>query len=230
MVKKGMVPIGGLITSIISIEELKTPAPTVSDKDSVDIGQKLRYLIDQAEAILAQTDIKLSQFRDTLRGTGNRDLTTLESDVEAILAQTDIKLSQFRDALKGAGDRDFTTLETDIESILGRLNVNLDTRASESTLSALNAKVQTQSADLFVKDLSVGTDAVQVDADSAYRDEVIILADSANTDVVYVGNSTNQLFPLAAGASVAIRKTALNLIYVKAASGTQSVHIISGGA
>jgi len=164
MVKKGFVPIGGLIESIISIEELKTPAPTVSDKNSADIGQKLRYLIDQTEAILAQIDVALS------------------------------------------------------------------TRASEATLSTLNTKVKAQGPDLFVKDLSVGTDAVQVDADGAYRDEVILLADSANSAVVYVGNSTNQLFPLAAGASVAIRKTALNLIYVRAASDTQVIHVISGGA
>jgi len=164
MVKKGFVPIGGLIESIISIEELKTPAPTVSDKNSADIGQKLRYLIDQTEAILAQIDVALS------------------------------------------------------------------TRASESTLSSLNTKIQSQSVDLFVKDISVGTDAVQVDTDSAYRDEVIILADPENTGVVYVGNSANQLFPLAAGASVAIRKTALNLIYVRAASGTQTVHVLAGGA
>jgi len=99
MVKKGSRIIEGVN---VQISKLLTPSPTVSDKDSADIAQKIRYLIDQAEAILAQ------------------------------------------------------------------LNVKLDTRASESTLSALNSKIQTQSADLFVKDLSVGTDAVQVDADSAY--------------------------------------------------------------
>jgi len=130
--------------------------------------------------------------------------------LDSILAQLDITLSALRDALKGAGNKDFTTLESDIESI--------------------NAKIQSQSADVFVKDLSVGTDPAQVDTDSAYRDEVIILADSGNTDTVYVGNSSNQLFPLAGGASVAIRKTALSLIYVRAASGTQSVHILSGGS
>jgi hypothetical protein len=111
-----------------------------------------------------------------------------------------------------------------------KLDVALSTRASESTLSALNGKVQSQSASLFVKDLSVGTAASQVDADTAYRDEVILLADSANTDTVYVGTSASQTFPLAAGASVAIQKTALNLIYLRAASGTQTVHVISGGA
>jgi hypothetical protein len=111
-----------------------------------------------------------------------------------------------------------------------KLDVALSTRASETTLSALNGKVQNQSAGLFVKDVSVGTSASQVDADTAYRDEVILLADSANTDTVYVGTSASQPFPLAAGASVAIKKTALNLIYLRAASGAQTVHVISGGA
>jgi len=145
---------------------------------------------------------------------------------ESTLSTVDSKLGELRESLASVGtDRLLTTPDNP-----SNLDIALSTRASESTLSALNAKVQSQSADLFVKDISVGTDAVQIDTDSAYRDEVIILADSGNTDTVYVGNSTNQLFPLAAGASVAIRKTALNLTYVKAASGTQSVHVISGGA
>jgi len=80
MVKKGMVPIGGLITTIISIEELKTPAPTVSDKNSVDIGQKLRYLIDQTEAILAQVDVAL----------GTRASEATLSDIKDVL---DVALS-----------------------------------------------------------------------------------------------------------------------------------------
>jgi len=102
--------------------------------------------------------------------------------------------------------------------------------ATEDTLSALNNKIQSQSADLFVKDVSVGTTAVQADTDSTYRDAVTILADSGNTDTVYVGNASSQTFPLAAGAAITIRKTALNLIYLLAASGTQTVHIIAGGA
>jgi hypothetical protein len=197
MVKPGTRLLESVDVTVATIEQLLTPAPTVSDKDSEDIGQKIRYLIDQTEAILAQTDIQLSQFRD---------------------------------ALRGANTKDFSTLEADVESVLAKLDVALSTRASESTLSALNAKVQSESAGLFVKDVSVGTAAGQVDADTAYRDEMILLADSANTDTVYVGTSASQPFPLAAGASVAIRKTALNLIYLRAASGTQTIHVISGGA
>jgi hypothetical protein len=197
MVKPGTRLLESVDVTVATIEQLKTPAPTVSDKDSEDIGQKIRYLIDQTEAILAQTDIKLSQFREALRGAGNKTLTDLD---------------------------------TSLVNIYGRFDVALSTRATEASLSALNAKVQSQSADLFVKDVSVGTSASQVDTDSTYRDEVILLADSANTDTVYVGTSASQLFPLAAGASVAVRKTALNLIYLRAASGTQTVHVISGGA
>jgi len=133
------------------------------------------------------------------------------------------------------GSMEVTNLPTDYLRESGSVNIlNFPSEYPDSTthswLGSIHGKIQTQSPDLLVKDLSVGTDAVQVDADAKYRDEVIILADEGNTDVVYVGNSTSQLFPLAAGASVAIRKTALNLIYVKAASGTQTVHVIAGGA
>jgi len=202
LVKRGTVPIGGSIVTISEITKISTPEPTVSDKDAADLAQKIRYLIDQAEAILAQLNVKL-------------DTRASESTLSAL--NTKIPSDPAREG-------------GNLATIASRLNVNLDTRASESTLSTLNNKIQSQSAGLFVKDLSVGVSAIQVDTDSAYRDEVIILADSANSAVVYVGNSTSQLFPLAAGASIAIRKTALNLIYVRAASGTQSVHIISGGA
>jgi hypothetical protein len=101
--------------------------------------------------------------------------------------------------------------------------------STEDTLSSLNSKVKTQTASLFVKDVSVGTTAVQIDIDTTYRDEIILLADKANTADIKVGTSTSQLFPLSAGASVAIRKTALNLIYAIALSGTQVLHVIAGG-
>ncbi|MEQ9714427.1 MAG: hypothetical protein ABGF52_02675 [Candidatus Asgardarchaeum sp.] len=117
MVRRGQRILEGVEVQISKIEQLLTPSPTVSDKDAADLAQKIRYLIDQTEAILAQTDIKLSAFRDVL---------------------------------KGAGNRDFTTLETDVESIDSKFNVDLATRARESTLSDLNAKIKSQSADLFV--------------------------------------------------------------------------------
>jgi len=144
MVRKGTRLLESIDVTVATIEELKTPQPTVSNKDSPDVGQKIRYLIDQIEAI--------------------------------------------------------------------------------------NAKIQEQVADLFAKDLSVGTSAIPVDTDSKYRVEVTLLADSGNTDIVYVGTATSQPFPLAAGASLSIPRTSLNRIYVRAASGTQTIHIICGGA
>jgi hypothetical protein len=113
---------------------------------------------------------------------------------------------------------------------LQNIDVLLSTRASESTLNSLNSKIQSQTALLFVKDVSVGTTAVQIDTDTAYRDEVILLADKNNTADIKVGTSTSQLFPLSPGASVGIRKTSLNLIYAVAVSGTQILHVIAGGS
>jgi len=186
MVKPGTRLLESVDVTVATIEQLKTPTPTVSNKDSEDIGQKIRYLIDQIEAILAQIDVALSS-------------RASEATLSDVKAKTD------------------------------NLDVPLSSRASENTLSSIDAKIQDQSADLFVKDLNVGTIAIQVDTDSAYRDEIILLADSTNTDTVYVGTFTSQLFPLMAGAAVGIRKTSLNLIYVRAASGTQTIHVIGGG-
>jgi len=85
-----------------------------------------------------------------LKGVDNRTLTDLynqmgtrasESTLSSILAQLDITLSALRDALKGAGNKDFTTLEADVESILAQIDVALSTRASESTLSAVDSKL-----------------------------------------------------------------------------------------
>jgi len=162
-------------------------------------------------------DITLSAHRDALKGTGNRDFTTLETDLESVLAQLDITLSALRDALRGAGNRDFTTLETDVESIDG-------------TLSTINGKIRSPVDDVFPKDVSVGSGAaVQLDTDTQVRDAITMLADSANTDDILIGNSASQTFPLAAGASLTLRKCSLSQIYAIAASGTQTLHIIAGG-
>ncbi len=83
-----------------------------------------RYLLQ----ILAQ--------EDTLKALEQKDFASQET-LALILLQLDITLSALRDALRGAGDRNFTTLETDAEAILARLNVNLSTRASQTTLAAI---------------------------------------------------------------------------------------------
>jgi len=101
---------------------------------------------------------------------------------------------------------------------------NLDTK-----LSNINNKLRTPIDSVFVKDVSVGTSATQADSDAQVREEITILADEGNSDTVYVGNSSAQLFPLKPGASLTLRKCSLSKIYLKAKSGTQTIHIIAGG-
>jgi hypothetical protein len=128
--------------------------------------------------------------------------------------------------------------EDTLNSLNGKVQTQIDTLNSLNgkaqtqidTLNSLNSKIQSQTANLFVKDVSVGTTAVQIDTDTAYRDEVILLADKNNTADIKVGTSTSQSFPLSPGASVGVRKTSLNLIYAVAVSGTQTLHVIAGGS
>jgi hypothetical protein len=60
MVKTGTRVIEGVNVAVTSIDQLKTPSPALSDKDSVDIGVKIRYAIDQIEAIKTNLDVALS--------------------------------------------------------------------------------------------------------------------------------------------------------------------------
>ena len=108
-------------------------------------------------------------------------------------------------------------------------NMNKINPAKEETLSSIDSKLRTPIDEVFVKDVSVGTTSTQVDADTNVREEITLLADSDNTDTIYVGNSENQLFPLVAGASLTLRKCSLSKIYVKSGSGTQTLHVIAGG-
>lgn len=82
---------------------------------------------------------------------------------------------------------------------------------------------------LFVKDLTVGTTAVQVDTDSTIRSEVTLFADVANTGTIKVGTTTAQLFPLAAGDALSLRVVRLSDIYVVATAANQILHVIAGG-
>jgi hypothetical protein len=78
--------------------------------------------------------------------------------------------------------------------------------------------------------IAVTTTPAVVIQDPTYRDAVTILADSENTDTVLIGNTTLQTFPLLAGASVTVKHTSFSLIYAKSASGTQTLHLITGGS
>lgn len=82
---------------------------------------------------------------------------------------------------------------------------------------------------IFVKDLVVGTVATRLDDDTQVREEITILADDNNTDIIYIGDTSLQSFPLVPGAALTLRKCSLSNIYARANTGTQTLHIIAGG-
>ena len=197
MVKRGTRLIEGVNVSITEIERVSTPSPTVSDKDASDLCPKIRYLIDQAEAILAQTDAKLS---------------TRAS--ESTLSALNTKIPS--DPAREGGN---------LATIAGRLNVNLDTRASESTLSSVDSKVGTQLS-FNHGQVTVGTLAVQLPSAGAAKG-VLVKAHKGNSGTVYIGNSnavsTTTGFELAAGEAVVIEVNNANLIWVIADTADQKV-------
>jgi len=52
LVKKGQRILEGVNITVVKLDQIKTPNPTLSDKDSEDIGVKIRYLIDVMENLL----------------------------------------------------------------------------------------------------------------------------------------------------------------------------------
>lgn len=85
---------------------------------------------------LGRYPLQILAQEDTLKGLEQKDFAS-QVTLAAILAQLNITLSALRDALRGASNKDFSTLESDIESILAKLNVNLSTRASQTTLASI---------------------------------------------------------------------------------------------
>ncbi|MHB8303967.1 MAG: hypothetical protein ACYDC6_14230 [Acidobacteriaceae bacterium] len=60
-------------------------------------------------------------------------------------------------------------------------------------------------------------------------DQITFLADSANTDPIFIGMSNGPTYPLAAGDSVNIKYTHFNLFYLQSAGVSQVLHCIGGG-
>jgi len=86
------------------------------------------------QSLLGQLDISLSALRDALKGAGNRDFTTLETDVESILSKLDISLSSLRDTLDSrlynATDAlsiydHLKQIRTQIDTYLGNLDIKI---------------------------------------------------------------------------------------------------------
>jgi len=156
MVKVGQRILKGVAVSVTTIDQIKTPLPTESDKDSIDIGAKIRYLIDKTEQILEQFNIKLSEIKASGAETP-RTLSNLYDQLVSILGQLDITLSALRDGLRGVDAKTLTDLYNMLNSIdtkivsqaydsgadLYKLSIERDNvgLAKDSTLSSINSKI-----------------------------------------------------------------------------------------
>ncbi|MEM4067996.1 MAG: hypothetical protein QXV17_14175 [Candidatus Micrarchaeaceae archaeon] len=77
---------------------------------------------------------------------------------------------------------------------------------------------------------STANTATQLSNDSTLIEEITILASSANTATVNIGNSSSQPFPLVAGSSLTLRKVKPSNIYAISSSASQTLYVIYGGA
>lgn len=106
------------------------------------------------------------------------------------------------------------------------------TGTATATLEAGNEETnieELKKADILPFDVTVTTAAAAINTDSAVRDEITLLADSENTAVIKIGKSGTVLFPLVAGASVTVKKTRCSLVFAQAVTGSQTLHVLTGG-
>jgi len=74
--------------------------------------------------------------------------------------------------------------------------------------------------------ISVGTTAERLAEVQAEKHFILLIADRANTDRIFVGNEENQFIPLDAGGFLGLYSDLYD-IYVKANSGTQTLYMIA---
>ncbi len=95
--------------------------------------------------------------------------------------------------------------------------------ATEATIALLLARIDGPSTALYTaQDTTVGTTAAALGGSQACR-EIIVYADAANSADILIGNSTNQYIPLAPGDTLIYAVANVNILYRKAASGTQTI-------
>jgi len=145
------------------VEELK------SILAQLDVALSTRASESTLNSIYGQLDITLSALRDAIKGSGNKDFTTLEADVEAILAKLDVNLSTrasevtVQNILNALGEESATNILEELQSILAQLDVALSTRASEATSqNILNAIGQISGTDV-INELDAIGDRLDVD-------------------------------------------------------------------
>ncbi|MEM3860379.1 MAG: hypothetical protein QW478_13455 [Candidatus Micrarchaeaceae archaeon] len=118
----------------------------------------------------------------------------------------------------------------------GYVQVDLETPlpSGSNTIGNININGQTDSsgeiqAFEFTTSSTANT-ATQLSSDSTLIEEITILASSANTATVNIGNNSSQPFPLVAGSSLTLRKVKPSNIYAISSSASQTLYIIYGGA
>ena len=83
--KKGTRILSGVQVDVSKINQLLTPNPTTSDKDSEDIGVKIRYLIDKLETLLnALASVNTDKLLTTPDNPPNLDtaLSAIKTDLD----------------------------------------------------------------------------------------------------------------------------------------------------
>ena len=94
-------------------------------------------------SVLSQLDIKISDLRDAIKGSGNKDFTTLEIDIESILAQLDVALSSrssegtSQGILDALGEGSGTNLLNELQIIINRLGEISETPTQYTVLDRL---------------------------------------------------------------------------------------------
>lgn len=103
--------------------------------------------------------------------------------------------------------------------------------AGSNVIGGVNVVGQTSSSGAVQNgSVTVGTAASQLNSDATLVDAITLLALAANTAAINIGNSTSQVYALAAGASITLRKVAPANIYAITATAGQTLLYIYGGA
>lgn len=148
-------------------------------------------------------------------------LDSIFNQLTSILGQLDITLSGLRDALQGSGTRDLTTLEADVEDVATKLGNATGWQHGYITVSTAGTPVQGPNVAV------------------APGKAVVLVYHPANTGEIAIGNSsTTAVHPTnggtgepiiltAAGQSVRLFITNLNLIWVDATVGGDKVMYIT---
>lgn len=122
-------------------------------------------------SVLSQLDITLSALRNAIKGTNNKDLSTLEIDIESILNKLDVDLSTrasdntLQSILNTIGELSGSSVLVELQNILNKLNIELSSRASEETLIDIKTNlddVKLKLDTLNLKDFSTETTLMSV--------------------------------------------------------------------